>query len=198
MRDLSRPTLLLLALTSAALLAGCGSSKPSAAAGTGGDLPEICRGYDFRADPSMADACGMRETRYKSYKNIPTQRYLILPKDASLVLNRQTQTVELRLPNTMPADLGRAAADQVDFSDAAKTASLKNQYIYKELYPAGGARVRMFKMRVPSKEGGLLDFCFRVPEPAATSNDRSRTSRGHSLDALECGEFDALVAANGG
>ena len=53
------------------ILTGCSGSKKSS--NEFAELPEICRGYDFASDPGMAEACGIRQTRYKSYKNLPVQ-----------------------------------------------------------------------------------------------------------------------------
>ncbi len=169
-------------------LSGCGSSANKG----DGDLPEICRQYDFSKDPAMAEECGIRQTRYKSYKNIPPMRYLIAPKDAQLVLDKKSGAVELRLRETMPVILGEEVAKAVDFSDEAKKHHLKNQYIYKEIYPTKETRMRLFKLRIPANDGSWLDYCFRVPEHAAT-NERLRSHLSHSLDELGCAEFDDLV-----
>ena len=48
----------------------------------------------------MREMCGVRTVRYKAYRNIPQQRYLIKPKETSIVKVRDV--IELRFPNTLP------------------------------------------------------------------------------------------------
>ncbi len=169
---------------------GCSSSAPSSAAQR--DLPEICRHYDFNKDPAMAEECGIRQTRYKSYKNIPSMRYLITPKDAQLVLDRKDGDVELRLDNTIPVKLGKELARKVDFSDQAKPHHLKNQYIYKELYPTPSNRIKIFKLRIPISGENWLDYCFQIPN-RPKGNEKARSYTVHTLEPISCSDFDHFV-----
>lgn len=187
------PRSLLLALPFAALLALSGCSSSVKQSGAERDLPEICRFYDFSKDPAMAEECGIRQTRYKSYKNIPAMRYLISPKDAQLVLDRKSDVVELRLSETLPAPLGRELSRLVDFSDQAKKEHLKNRYIYKELYPSPGNRMRLFKLSIPTTTGQFVDYCFQIPE-RKTASERQRSYTVNTLESLSCGEFEQLIA----
>ncbi len=177
------------ALLLAGSLAGCGSSANKSDA----DLPEICRQYDFSKDPEMAEECGIRQTRYKSYKNIPPMRYLIAPKDAQIVLDKKTGEVELRLRETMPVTLSGSIGKQVDFSEKAKAHHLKNQYIYKEIFPTKNSRMRIFKLRIPVQgDDNWLDYCFRVPE-RSFDLERKHSKLALALDEITCAEYDALV-----
>ena len=170
------------------ILSGCGAtSKPSSQFK---ELPEICRGYDFASDPEMADACGIRQTRYKSYKNLPLQRFLIYPKDAYIVLTKTG--VELRLANTHPVDLDGDLDLVIDFSKEATLTKLKNKYIYKELYPKNEPRMRIFKMEIPTSKGER-NFCFQLPQISSVDK-RSRLRMGNTITHLECNEFDSLVS----
>ena len=182
---------LLLALAvSSVILFGCSASNKSSHGLA--ELPEICRGYDFASDPAMAEACGIRQTRYQSYKNLPSQRFLIYPKDANLVLT--TSGVELRLSNTHPVILEGDLDLVIDFSPQSQLQKLKNKYIYKEIYPKNDPRIRMFKMIFPTLKGEL-SYCFKLPNKVP-GDRRKRVRMGNVIHKLTCDEFDKLVAEN--
>lgn len=166
----------------------CSSSNEKAA--NLKELPEICRGYDFNKDPEMADFCGVRKSRYKSYKNIPDQLFLIAPKGA--YLSKSSTSLELRLPNTLSIELEKELITQFDFSKQKQLEKLKNKYIYKELYPKTGQRIKLFKLELPTKNQTNLNLCFRVP-PQTKSDRRKRIRQGHQLKKITCQEFSALV-----
>lgn len=184
--------LLFISLVFLALLSGC-SSSASQAGMNERDLPEICRHFDFSKDPAMAEECGIRQTRYKSYKNIPAMRYLIAPKDAQLVLDKRTGHVEFRMNETLPVRLDQTLSEQIDFSDRAKMQHLKNQYIYKELYPTSDTRLRVFQLRIPVPGDAWVDYCFRIPDKKSV-DDRKRTIAVHTLETISCDEFREMVS----
>jgi hypothetical protein len=154
------------------------------------ELPEICRGYDFNKDPEMADFCGVRKSRYKSYKNIPDQLFLIVPKGA--YLSKNSNSLELRLPNTLPIKLDLELSTQFDFSKQKQLEKLKNKYIYKELYPKAEQRIKLFKLELPTLNESSLNLCFRVP-PQIKSDRRKRIRQGNQLKKITCQEFSTLV-----
>jgi hypothetical protein len=174
------------------LLASCGGTKGEAESlDVPTNLPEICRGIDFVAQPDMREECGVRVSRYKSYKNIPQQRYLIYPKDASLV--KTSDKVELRLPNTLPIYLDSATAAGIEFSQEHRLQSIKNTMEYKELFPAGAERIKMFRMVLPKDVGEASTLCFRVPDKKGNERTRS-VAMGNQIESMTCADFDLLVA----
>ena len=61
-------------LCSLALLAGCAGSSNGDDLEVPTNLPPICQGIDFVAEPDMRDLCGVRRVRYKAYINIYSWR----------------------------------------------------------------------------------------------------------------------------
>ncbi len=176
---------LFITLSFTSLLVSCGSSKQT----NFKDLPEICRHYDFSENPAMAETCGIRQTRYKSYKNIPTQRYLIRPKGTTLV--KTAKGVELRLPNTIPILLNKDMNDQIDFSEDAKPVMIKNKYDYREIYPKNGSRIKLFKLSIPDLRNKFTSHCFSVPRTKV--DHRVKAMSGHTIYPITCKEFQQLV-----
>ena len=151
------------------LLNSCSSSTPESEFK---DLPEICRNYDFANDPDMAETCGIRQTRYKSYKNIPPQRYLIIPKNTTIAI-KDDNDVELRLPNTLPVKLDPSLKEKIDFSEDAKAVMLKNKYDYKEFFTKSGERLKLFKLTLPLANGSEEIYCFSIPKPEVDSRRKA-------------------------
>jgi hypothetical protein len=178
---------------SAALLLGCAGKKE--VLDVPEDMPEICRGIDFVANPDMRDVCGVRASRYQSYKNVPQQRYLIVPKGASVVLKKKK--LELRLPNTLPVDLPKELRKKITFNQEARLEYIKNKMVYKELYPEGMDRIKMFKLNIPLNDGTSEELCFNVPEKQKTSR-RKTTRMGNKIESLSCEDFDDIVQRYGG
>ncbi len=177
------------------LLDACGSSKPSQEAlDIPTDLPEICRDIDFVAQPDMREPCGVRVSRYQGYKNIALQRYLVNPKNASLV--KTNGKVQLRLPNTLPVHLDSSFAAGIDFAQEKRLQPLRNTMEYKELFPAGGDRIKMFRMGIPMENGNVQDLCFRVPDKKGNERTRS-VAMGNQVESMTCADFQLLVAKYG-
>jgi len=171
-------------------LMSCGGSNKDAVLVIPTEMPEICRGIDFSSQPDMREVCGVRQARYQSYKNIPLQRYLIVPKGASIV--KKNSEIELRLPNTLPIPLPAAIANGLEFSQDSRLAFIKNTMIYKELYPKGQDRVKMFKLGIPLEKGGIQELCFNLPEIKVDS--RKRSHLGTDIESLDCVDFENIVA----
>ena len=172
-------------LTFSLILIGCGGSNQQAQLK---DLPEICRYMDLSADPELAETCGIRQTRYKSYKNIPPQRYLIRPKGTSIV--KTEKGAELRLPNTIPVELDKEIATDLDFSEDSKSKLLKNEYLYEEIFPKNGKRLRLFKLGIPVANK-MKNYCFSVPRSQV--DKRVKAMSGHTVFPITCEEFQRLV-----
>jgi len=177
------------------LLVSCGGSGNKEELVVPEDLPPICRGIDFVAQPDMREVCGVRTTRYKAYKNIPQTRYLIVPKGATLV--RKSDGVSLRLPNTLPEKLDESFVKNLEWTQEARMEYLKNKMIYREFRPDGGSRIKMFKLQIPLKDQSMGEVCFNVPDKPEL-NDRQTSVMGNKLDPLDCADFDAILAKHEG
>ena len=183
----------LIGLSGIILLMGCGGTSKGENLEVPTDLPPICRDIDFVTQPDMREVCGVREVRYKAYKNIPQQRYLIKPKDASLV--KTDKQLELRFANTLPILLSGPIVDEMSFSQEMRLQKIKNSYDYFEVYPKDADRIRIFKITIPTDVGNFYDFCFRVPDKQG--RERTRTiAMGNRLEAMTCKDFDRLVREN--
>jgi hypothetical protein len=186
--------LLLWVLAISTILLSCGS--------TAGDtkeelvipenLPDICRGIDFRRQPDMREVCGVRSVRYKAYQNVPRIRYMILPKGAQLV--KTSSGAELRLPNTLPAPLPDYIANQIEWTEEARLDYLKTKMLYKEFTPENGERLKIFRLEIPLRNGANGDLCYSVPNEPEVADRRARTTRGNSLNAISCDEFEKLLS----
>ena len=104
----------LLSFCSLACLAGCAGSSNGEDLEVPTNLPPICQGIDFVAQPEMRDLCGVRRVRYKAYINIPQQRYLIKPSDASIVKEKERH--KLRFTNSIPVQLTGPITKDLEFS----------------------------------------------------------------------------------
>lgn len=174
-------------------LIGCGGTSNGENLEVPTDLPPICRDIDFVAQPDMREVCGVREVRYKAYKNIPQQRYLIKPTDASLV--KTDKQLELRFANTLPIFLTGPIVNEMSFNQEKRLQKIKNGYDYFEVYPKDADRIRIFKITIPTDVGNFYEFCFRVPEKQG--RERTRTiAMGNRLESMTCEDFDRLVREN--
>jgi len=169
---------------------GCSGSKENLVVPT--DLPEICRGIDFVAQPDMREVCGVRSSHFESYKNIPQQRYLINPKGASIV--KKDKDIELRLPNTLPIPLPGSVASGLEFSQDKRLEYLKNTMTYKELFPAGQQRIKMFKLEIPLDNGVMQTLCFNLPEAIQKNDNRNKSHMATEIESLDCSDFENIVA----
>jgi hypothetical protein len=180
-------------LISIPFLSGCGGTSHGENLEVPTDMPPICRDIDFVTQPDMREVCGVRVVRYKAYKNIPQQRYLIMPKDASLV--RTDKQLELRFPNTLPILLNGPIVSELSFNQDTRLQKIKNTYDYFEVYPKDADRIRIFKITIPTDVGNFYDFCFRVPDKQGSQRTRS-IAMGNRLEAMTCEDYDRLVREN--
>ena len=157
------------------------------------DMPDICQNVDFNVDKEMRKECGVKPARYQAYYNVPMQRHLIDPKDASLV--KTGGKIELRFPNAFPIQLEASQIAGITFSDSKRLAKIENTREYKEFYNENKERYKLFKLRIPSdaepKTESLL--CFRVPESKGSDRTRS-VAMATQMEMIPCATFDELVA----
>lgn len=179
----------LLSACSLAFLAGCAGSSNGDEIEVPTDLPPICRDIDFSSNPDMREICGVRKSRHKAYKNIPQQRYLIAPKNASLV--REGDVLELRLQNSLPVELSGPIKRDMAFSQEKRLEKVKNTYEYVEYFKKGSPRKRVFKLGIPTDAGTSYDFCFLIPESHGSDRTRS-AAMGNNVEQIQCSEFDHI------
>jgi len=156
------------------------------------DMPDICQNVDFSIDKGMRGPCGVKPVRYQAYRNVPMQRYLINPNQASLV--KTGNKVEIRFPNTFPVPLDSENVAGVKFSDSKRLAKIENAMDYKEFYNDKKERYKLFKVVIPSDEkpGDENHLCFRVPE--LRGHDRTRSAAmGVQMEKISCNTLDSLV-----
>ena len=180
-------------LLSVVLFVGCAGSSDGSNLEVPTNMPPICRDIDFVAQPDMREMCGVRSVRYKAYHNIPQQRYLIKPKETSLVKVRDV--IELRFPNTLPIILEGPIVSEIQFNQDKRLQKIKNSYDYYELYNEGNERIRIFKMGIPTDMGTFHEFCFRVPDKLGNERTRS-VAMGNRIEAMTCEDFHRLLTHN--
>jgi len=156
------------------------------------DMPDICQNVDFSVDKDMRRECGVKPVRYQAYRNVPMQRHLINPSQASLV--KTGDRIEIRFPNTFPVVLNPLQVAGVTFSDSKRLAKIENTMEYKEFYTENKERYKLFKLMIPSdtepKKENLL--CFRVPELKGSDRTRS-VAMAVQMEMLPCETLDELV-----
>jgi len=156
------------------------------------DMPDICQNVDFNVDKTMRETCGVKPARYQAYRNVPMQRYLINPNQASIV--KSGEKIEIRFPNTHPVSLDTDQVSGVTFSDSKRLSKIQSTMDYKEFYNDKKERYKLFKITIPydaNPEKGN-DLCFRVPE--LKGRDRTRSAAmGVQMEVLPCDTLEALV-----
>lgn len=175
-----------------ATLIGCAGSSNGDDLEVPTNLPPICRNIDFTAQPDMREICGVRRVRYKAYHNIPQQRYLIKPSDASIV--KDGNRVELRLPNSLPIELTGPITRELAFGQDKRLEKIRNTYDYVEIFNKETGRKRVFKLGIPVESGKVYDFCFRIPEKMGSDRTRS-VAMGNNILQISCAEFDEAEEA---
>jgi len=156
------------------------------------DMPDICQNVDFNMDKSMRETCGVKPARYQAYRNVPMQRYLINPKQASLVKNGNK--IEIRFPNTHPVSLDEDQVSGVSFSDSKRLDKIQNTMDYKEFFNEKKERYKLFKLTIPSDTKPEIEnnLCFRVPELKGSDRTRS-AAMAVQMELISCETLDELV-----
>lgn len=172
------------------LLAGCAGSSNGEDLEVPTNMPPICRDIDFVAQPDMREMCGVRRVHNRAYKNIPQQRYLIKPAETSIV--KTNGKIELRLQNALPLILEGPINNEMEFSQDKRLEKVKNSYEYHEIYTKGSERLRIFKIGIPTDQGHVYNFCFRVPDKKGNARTRSK-AMGNHIEAMTCADYDMLL-----
>ncbi|MBP5247919.1 MAG: hypothetical protein J6Z31_08705 [Fibrobacter sp.] len=171
----------------------CGGTSDGSNLELPDNLPPACREIDFVEQPDMRELCGVRTVHFKSYRNIPKERYLISPKDAKLVLIEDR--VELRIPGNFPVELSGSIVKELQFDQNARLNKIRNQYEYYEGYKGASRkredRIRAFKLSIPTEAGTKYEYCFRIPEKFGNARTRNQ-AMGNRLEELNCSEFDSI------
>lgn len=156
------------------------------------EMPDICQGVDFNIDKSMRETCGVKPARYQAYRNIPMQRHLVNPNQASLV--KTGDRIEIRFPNTFPVEVDTTQLKGIIFSDSKRLAKLENEMDYKEFYTNEKERFKLFKLVIPSDLQPDVEnnLCFRVPELKGKERTRS-VAMGMQMEKVSCSSLDSLV-----
>jgi len=156
------------------------------------DMPDICQNVDFNVDKGMRKECGVKPARYQAYRNVPMQRHLINPNQASLV--KTGDKIEIRFPNTFPVSLDSSQVSGVAFSDSKRLSKIQNSMDYKEFYTESKERYKLFKLTIPSDSKPELEnkLCFRVPELKGSERTRS-VAMAAQMEMISCDTLDVLV-----
>jgi hypothetical protein len=156
------------------------------------DMPDICQNVDFNVDKEMRKECGVKPARYQAYRNVPMQRHLINPNQASLV--KTGDKVEIRFPNAFPVSLDTSQVSGVAFSDSKRLSKIENSMDYKEFYTESKERYKLFKLTIPSDSNPGVEnvLCFRVPELKGSDRTRS-AAMAAQMEMLPCDTLDILV-----
>ncbi len=175
-------------------LCSCGSTSDGDDLAMPENMPPACREIDFVAQPDMRELCGVRVVRFKSYRNIPKERYLVNPKDAKIVLAEEK--MELRIPGNFPIELTGQITKDIRFDQNARLNKIPNRYEYHEGYLGTERkrenRIRAFRLTIPTDAGTEYEYCFRIPE--RLGNDRTRSqAMGNRLEKIACDDFDFLA-----
>jgi hypothetical protein len=186
--------ILLLSLSSILLLACSSSKNKRELLYIPVDMPDICQNVDFHMDKSMREPCGVKPVRYQAYYNVPMQRHLINPNEASLV--KTGNKIEIRFPNAFPVPLDSEQVAGVTFSDSKRLKKIETSVDYSELYSEKKERFKIFKVTVPSDTQPVIenDLCFRVPELKGKERTRS-AAMGTKMEVISCNTLDSLVQA---
>jgi hypothetical protein len=140
----------------------------------------------------MRETCGVKPARYQAYRNIPMQRHLINPNQASLV--KTGNKYEIRFPNTIPIQIDSQQVAGVNFSDTKRLSKIENTMDYNEFFTEKKERFKLFKLSIPAdtKTAAENNLCFRVPEQKG--KDRTRTvAMGTQMEMITCKTLDSLV-----
>lgn len=164
-------------------------------------MPEICQDIDFnQAGADIKELCGVQTAasrNYRAYKNIPEHRNLLLPKGAKIVRKGGGKKLELRLVNTLPAELPEDLEGKVLFDEKLRRNFIKNKMDYCEFFPENSSeRLRIIRLDIPLDIGGTRSICYTVVSRPTTA--QRKAGFAGRLEPLECTDFDRLKAVSQG
>jgi hypothetical protein len=185
----------MLALAALLALAGCGGSAGQSKYVAPEDMPDVCQDLDFNRDEQFREICGVKTRDYMAYRNIPEHRNLLLPKGGKIV--KKGKSLELRLPNTLPAPLPSDFAGRIIFDEKLRRTFIKSKMDYCEFVPENSSQnVKLLKLDIPFDTGGDLPVCFTVESRPSTA--QRKAGYAGRLDPLDCADFARLKSANEG
>jgi hypothetical protein len=156
------------------------------------DMPEICQDIDFEhAGAELKKECGVQTRVYRSYKNIPEHRNLLLPKGAKIV--RKGKDLELRLQSTLPIDLPSDLSGKIMFDERMRRTFIKSRMDYCEFFPNNSSeRLRILRLEIPLDIGGETTVCYTVASGPTTV--QRKAGYAGRLEPLACADFIRLKA----
>jgi hypothetical protein len=175
-------------------LQGCGSTQGGSREKVIApeDMPDICQDIDFeQAGADLKQQCGVQTRVYRSYKNIPEHRNLLLPKGAKIV--RKGKDLELRLQSTLPIDLPEDWNGKIMFDERMRRTFIKSRMDYCEFFPNNSTeRLRILKLDIPLDIGGEATVCYTVASGPTTV--QRKAGYAGRLELLDCADFLRLKA----
>jgi len=157
------------------------------------DLPDICQNIDFNANKDMRKECGVKSINQQAYNNSPKQRYLVEPRQASLV--KTGDKIEILFPNTDPLALNSSLLRGVEFDDSKRLSKIENTMDYKEFFNERRERLKLFKLKINSDTKPIVEneVCFKVPEIKGDTRVTSTSTAPMKMELLTCEAFNKFV-----
>jgi hypothetical protein len=155
-------------------------------------MPDICQNIDFNANKDKQKECGVKPISQQAYNNTPKQRYLVDPKQASLV--KTGDKIEILFPNTLPLSLNSTQLYGVEFDESKRLSKIENTMDYKEFFTEKKERFKLFKLKIPSDTKPITEneVCFKVPELKGNQKTSSGTNTV-KMELLTCDSFNRFV-----
>jgi hypothetical protein len=156
------------------------------------DMPDICQNIDFSTNKDKQKECGVKPINQQAYQNAPKQRYLVDPKQASLV--KTGDEIEIRFPNTSPLSLDATLLYGVEFDESKRLSKIENTMDYREFFTEKKERLKLFKLKIPSDTKPIVEneICFKVPELKG-SNRTSSDATTVKMELLTCNSFNKFI-----
>jgi hypothetical protein len=155
------------------------------------DLPDICQDLDFNRDVEFRELCGVKTRDYLAYRNIPEHRNLLQPKGGKII--KKGKRLELRLQNTLPAELPEELTGKIIFDENLRRTFIKSRMDYCEFFPENSNHnVKIILLDIPHDMGGQITVCYTVESRPTTA--QRKVGYASRLEALDCGDFRKLKA----
>ncbi|MCL1966891.1 MAG: hypothetical protein FWF67_03320 [Fibromonadales bacterium] len=157
------------------------------------DMPDICQNIDFNANKDMQKDCGVKPISQSAYSNTPKQRYLVDPKQASLV--KTGDKIEILFPNTDPLTLKSSQLRGVEFDESRRLSKIQNTMDYKEFFNEKRERYKLFKLKIDSDTKPIVEneICFKVPDIKGDTRITSASTAPMKMELLACESFNKYV-----